>query len=119
MRNKVVVALFAALTAECAVAALQPMPKGELPDPAGLAINAGRQIAFANPLPRMRCVKVQCGTYNNWELAFPGLLTTAGADFGNVLWDLRKVVWADRRLVFVDGRTLVCQLNWIRATSTR
>ena len=62
----------------------------------------------------MRCGKVQCGTYNNWELAFPGMLTTAGADFGNALWDLRKVVWADRRLVFVDGRTLVCQLNWIR-----
>ena len=104
----------AIVAAGCAAAALQPMPVGKLPDPAGLAINAGRAIKFANPLPRMRCGKVQCGTYNNWELAFPGLLTTAGADFGNALWNLRKVVWADRRLVFVDGRTLMCQLNWIR-----
>ena len=102
------------VAAGCAAAALQPMPAGKLPDPSGLAINAGRVIKFANPLPRMRCGKAQCGTYNNWELAFPGVLTTTGADFGNALWDLRKVVWADRRLVFVDGRTLVCQLNWIR-----
>ena len=115
MNTKTIIFGVAALAAgSCAVAALQPMPKGELPDPAGLAINVGRKIAFASPLPRMRCGKVQCGTYNNWELAFPGLLTTAGADFGNALWDLRKVVWADRRLVFVDGRTLMCQLNWIR-----
>ncbi|MBQ6340030.1 MAG: hypothetical protein IJI36_12895, partial [Kiritimatiellae bacterium] len=115
MKKRVIVLAGAAcVAARCSLAALQPMPAGKLPDPAGLAINAGRTIPFANPLPRMRCGKVQCGTYNNWELAFPGVLTTASADFGNALWDLRKVVWADRRLVFVDGRTLVCQLNWVR-----
>jgi len=114
MNTKTIILGAAAVAAGCALGALQPMPKGNLPDPAGLAINAGRTIPFMNPLPRMRCGKVQCGTYNNWELAFPGVLTTAGADFGNALWSLRKVVWADRRLVFVDGRTLVCQLNWIR-----
>ena len=95
-------------------AALQPLPPGELPPSANLKINAGRVIPFENPLPRMRCGGRQCGTYNNWELAYPGFLNTTSADFGNVLWHLRKVVWADRRQVFVDGRVLTCQLNWIR-----
>ena len=104
----------AVLLASCALGALQPMPKGIPPEPSSLAINAGREIRFAHPLPRMRCGNTACGTYNNWELAFPGVLTTTDAGFGEVLWNLRKVVWADRRLVFVDGRTLVCQLNWIR-----
>lgn len=85
-----------------------------LQDPASLKINTGRTIRFANPLPRMTCDGRKCGTYNNWELAYPGLLTTVDPDFGNVLWHLRKVVWADRRQVFIDGRVLMCQLNWIR-----
>ena len=115
MNTKAIFSLhLVALAAGCVLGALKPMPRGKLPDPATLAINADRKIAFANPLPRMRCGKTACGTYNNWELAFPGVLTTAGADFGNALWSLRKVVWADRRLVFVDGRTIMCQLNWIR-----
>ena len=94
--------------------ALKPLPKGSLPDPAGLKINQGRTIPFQNPLPRMRCGKKACGTYNNWELAYPGVLTTRDHDFGETLWHLRKVVWADRRQVFIDGRVLMCQLNWIR-----
>ena len=94
--------------------ALKPLPKGTLPDPAGLKINQGRTIPFQNPLPRMRCGKKACGTYNNWELAYPGVLTTRDHDFGETLWHLRKVVWADRRQVFIDGRVLMCQLNWIR-----
>ena len=77
----------------CALAALQPMPKGELPDPAGLAINAGRVIKFAHPLPRMRCGKTACGTYNNWELAFPGVLTTAGETVKIGKWGVP--VWFD------------------------
>ena len=95
-------------------AALKPLPRGTLPDPAALKINAGREIQFANPLPRQRCGRNACGTYNNWELAYPGFLNTVSPDFGNVLWHLRKVVWADRRQVFIDGRVLTCQLNWIR-----
>ena len=94
--------------------ALKPLPKGSLPDPAGLKINQGRTIPFQNPLPRRRCGKKACGTYNNWELAYPGVLTTRDHDFGETLWHLRKVVWADRRQVFIDGRVLMCQLNWIR-----
>ena len=94
--------------------ALKPLPKGSLPDPTGLKINQGRTIPLQNPLPRMRCGKKACGTYNNWELAYPGVLTTRDHDFGETLWHLRKVVWADRRQVFIDGRVLMCQLNWIR-----
>lgn len=94
--------------------ALKPLPPGKLPDAATLKINAGRTIQFAHPLPRMRCGKATCGTYNNYELAYPGLLTTASPQFGTTLWQLRRVVWADRRQVFVDGRVLTCQLNWVR-----
>ncbi|MCQ2391454.1 MAG: hypothetical protein MJ240_08515 [Kiritimatiellae bacterium] len=97
-----------------AEAALQPLPPGQLPDPATLKINADREILFAHPLPRMRCGKRNCGTYNNWELAYPGVLTTRDHDLGDALWHLRKVVWADRRQVFIDGRVLMCQLNWVR-----
>ena len=103
-----------AMAALTGSAALRPLPPREPPPSAGLKINMGRAIPFANPLPRMRCGGRSCGTYNNWEFACPGFLNTTNADFGNVLWHLRKVVWADRRLVFVDGRALTCQLNWIR-----
>ena len=67
-----------------------------------------------NPLPRMKCGANNCGTYNNWELAYPGVLTTRDHNLGDTMWHLRKVVWADRRQVFIDGRVLVCQLNWVR-----
>ncbi len=103
--------LFFALGAS---AALKPLPPAKLPDPATLKVNAGREVRFANPLPRMRCGKAACGTYNNWELAYPGLLNTVSPQFGNTLWQLRRGVWADRRQVFVDGRVLTCQLNWVR-----
>lgn len=112
--NKCIAFFFIAACALSSVAELKPLPKGELPDPLSLKINAGRTIHFLNPLPRMRCGKNVCGTYNNWELATPGFLNTVSPDFGNVLWHLRKVVWADRRQVFIDGRVLTCQLNWIR-----
>jgi len=94
--------------------ALRRLPQETLPSAADLKMNDGAKIPFAHPLPRMQCREVKCGTYNNWELAYPGLLTTRDHDFGEVLWHLRKVVWADRRLVFIDGRVLTCQLNWIR-----
>ena len=114
MAKRFTVCVSGLLVATVAVAARVPLPRGQLPDPAALKINAGREIRFRNPLPRMRCGEKACGTYNNWELAYPGFLNTASPDFGNVLWHLREVVWADRRLVFVDGRVLTCQLNWIR-----
>lgn len=102
------------LLSGAAIAALRPLPEAVLPDYGSLPINRGHEVRFEHPLPRMRCGENACGTYNNWELAYPGFLNTLSPDFGNTLWDLRKVVWADRRLVFVDGRVLTCQLNWIR-----
>lgn len=48
-RPSVLVAV--AVAAGCAVAALQPMSAGKLPDPAGLASNKGGEIAFAQSLP--------------------------------------------------------------------
>ena len=123
MKTNVMI-LFAALGLTAA-AALPPLPKPSVPDPKTLPQNAGRTLVFAHPMPRYHLLGAgekarpgeknrRVGTYNNWELAYPGLLSIAGSDFGDVMWQLRKVVWADRRLVFVDGRELVCQLNWIR-----
>ena len=98
-------------------AALPPLPKPWMPDPKTLLQNAGRTLTFDRPLPRQWLCGAgekpgpgeknrRIGTYNNGELAFPGLLSTAGSDFGEMMADLRRVVWADRRLVFIDGRTL-------------
>lgn len=114
-----------ALAGLAASAALPPLPKPWMPDPKTLPQNAGRTLTFDRPLPRQWLCGAgekpgpgeknrRIGTYNNGELAFPGLLSTAGSDFGEMMADLRRVVWADRRLVFIDGRTLMCQLNWIR-----
>ena len=72
------------------------------------------EIEFANPLPRMRCGAVKCGTYNNMELSLPGVLTTSDARLGMFLQKMRETIMANRRLVFVDGKVIVCNLNWIR-----
>lgn len=113
-RNTLIMTGLAMLLCGISNAALKPLPKPALPDPAGLKINVGKSIKFLNPLPRMQCGANRCGTYNNWELAYPGVLTTKDHNLGDVMWHLRKVVWADRRQVFIDGRVLMCQLNWIR-----
>ena len=95
-----------------------PEPPAEwddrLPDPATLKINEGRKIKFAYPLPRMMCGDVRCGTYNNMELSLPGVLTTSDCRLGMFLQKLRETIMANRRLVFVDGKVVVCNLNWIR-----
>ena len=66
------------------------------------------EIEFANPLPRMRCGKVVCGTYNNYELSLPGVLTTSDPKLGVFLQKMRETIMANRRLLFIDGKTLVC-----------
>ncbi len=98
-----------------------PEPPNEwykkLPNPATLKINEGRKIKFANLLPRMRSGEygeVLCGTYNNRELSLPGALTTSDPRLGLFLQNLRETIMANRRLVFVDGKVVVCNLNWIR-----
>ena len=97
-----------------AAAGLPRLPKRECPNPSGLKINASCRIPFENPLPRMRCGKVKCGTYNNMELSLPGVLTTSDARLGMFLQKMRETVMSNRRLVFVDGKVVVCNLNWIR-----
>ena len=72
------------------------------------------EIEFANPLPRMRCGKAACGTYNNYELSLPGVLTTSDPKLGVFLQKMRETIMANRRLLFIDGKTLVCNHNWIR-----
>ena len=72
------------------------------------------EIEFANPLPRMRCGKVVCGTYNNYELSLPSVLTTSDPKLGVFLQKMRETIMANRRLLFIDGKTLVCNHNWIR-----
>ena len=77
-------------------------------------------IAFEHPLPSMHGGRVgvygdgENGTYNNVEVALPGLMTTKDPKLGLMLWELRKSIYGDRRLVFVDGRQLMCSPNWIR-----
>ena len=81
---------------------------------AAWASGAAAEIEFVNPLPRMRCGKVVCGTYNNYELSLPGVLTTSDPKLGAFLQKMRETIMANRRLLFIDGKTLVCNHNWIR-----
>ena len=83
-------------------------------EPAQLAINRGHKLKFLRPLPRMRNGAVQCSVNNNPELAIPGVLTAQGKDIGFFMKTLRDVVTANRRLIFLDGKTIVCNHNWIR-----
>ena len=85
-----------------------------VPNPATLEINAGRKIAFVNPLPRMMCGRVRCGMHNNPELSLPGALTTSDSDLGAFLQKMRETLMANRRMLFIDGKVLVCNHNWIR-----
>ena len=97
-----------------ASADLPPLPKPKCPNPLELKINASCRIPFENPLPRMRCGNVKCGTYNNMELSLPGVLTTSDARLGMFLQKMRETVMANRRLLFLDGKVIVCNHNWIR-----
>lgn len=71
-------------------------------------------IQFKNKLPAMWVDGKQNGTYNNWEVGFPSVLTTADSKLGEFICTLRQNVFADRRLVFIDDKILVCSNNWIR-----
>ena len=110
--GKIYLGTSVALMAGCVMAALQPTDG--MADPAEFAINDGRIIKFANPLPRMKCGKIKCGTYNNPELSLPGLLTTSDPELGMFLQKMRETIMANRRLLFIDGKVVVCNHNWIR-----
>lgn len=82
-----------------------------VPDPLSLKMNAGRKIVFSRPLPTMRNAS---SMNNNPEWSMPGAFTDSGRDFGFFMKKLRDTVAANRRLVRVDGRTVMCNHNWLR-----
>ena len=71
-------------------------------------------IEFQHKLPTMKVDGRVCGTYNNRELGFPSILTTADPRLGLFIHQMRSNILADRSLVFIDGKILVTDKNWIR-----
>lgn len=71
-------------------------------------------IQFQHKLPSMNIDGKKNGTYNNYEVGFPSVMTTTDADLGLFIYTLRSNIFTDRRLVFIDDKILVCSNNWIR-----
>lgn len=71
-------------------------------------------IEFEHKLPAMNIDGKRNGTYNNVELAYPGILTTSDPILGEFLHTLRNNIYAGRSLVFIDGKVMMCNKNWIR-----
>ena len=77
-------------------------------------INRGSVIPFVHALPSKNLEGRHNGTYNNVELAIPGVLTTQDTDLGMMLKWLRDNVQKGRHTVFVDGKAIPVYKNWIR-----
>lgn len=77
-------------------------------------LNEGAVIPFANPLPAMAVEGKSNGTYNNVELAIPGLLTTLDPKLGLMIKQLRDNIHSGRHTVFVEGKAIPTYKNWIR-----
>lgn len=71
-------------------------------------------IDFEHKLPSLNIDGKHNGTYNNPELAFPSILTTADARLGTFMHTLRSAIYAERRVMLIDGKFIACNLNWIR-----
>ncbi len=71
-------------------------------------------IDFQYKLPAQNIEGRRNGTYNNTELAIPGVLTTTSSDLGVFMHVLRKNIYSGRSLVFIDGKKLTVNKNWIR-----
>lgn len=71
-------------------------------------------IEFDYKLPSMNIEGRHNGRYNNPEMVLPCVLTTTDTKLGDFLHQLHNTVHDDRTLVFVDGRVLMCSINWIR-----
>ncbi len=71
-------------------------------------------IQFKHKLPSMNIDGKRNGTYNNYEVGFPSIMTTDDAELGLFIYTLRSNIYTDRRLVFIDDKILVCSNNWIR-----
>ena len=77
-------------------------------------INKGAVIPFENALPSQNLDGRHNGTYNNIELAIPGILTTQDTDLGMMMKWLRDNVHSGRHTVFVEGKAIPVYKNWIR-----
>ncbi len=73
-----------------------------------------RKIEFVHKLPAMHVCGRHNGTYNNVELAIPGILTTLDHRLGDFMHLLRKNIYGGRALLFIDGRSMMVNKNWIR-----
>ncbi len=71
-------------------------------------------IEFKHKLPSMCIGGKPNGTYNNYEMVLPCVLTTTDTRLGEFLHGLHNVIEDDRSLVFIDGRVLAVCKNWIR-----
>ena len=71
-------------------------------------------IEFKHKLPSMHIDGKTNGTYNNYEMVLPCVLTTTDTRLGEFLHGLHNVIEDDRSLVFIDGRVLAVCKNWIR-----
>ena len=72
-------------------------------------------IEFQHRLPAMSIPENgHNGTYNNEELAIPGILTTKDPVLGKFMQLLRKNIYSGRALIFLDGRYMMVNKNWIR-----
>ena len=71
-------------------------------------------LEFEHPLPSRYVGEINNGTYNNLELGFPSILTTADPNLGLFIHRLRSNIYDNRRLVFTDGKILTTNHNWIR-----
>lgn len=78
------------------------------------AINEGSVIPFEHALPSQNVDGRHNGTYNNIELAIPGVLTTQDTDLGMMMKWLRDNVQSGRHTVFVEGEAIPVYKNWIR-----
>ena len=77
-------------------------------------INEGAVIPFAHALPSQNLEGRHNGTYNNVELAIPGVLTAQDTDLGMMMKWLRDNVQSGRHTVFVEGKAIPVYKNWIR-----
>ena len=85
------------------------------PHPHSYLTGGKNMIEFRYKLPAMKIDGVHLnGTYNNYELGFPSVLTTRDAELGLFLHTLRSNIYEGRSLIFIDGKFLAVGKNWIR-----
>ncbi len=71
-------------------------------------------IEFKHKLPSINIDNKHNGTYNNFELGFPSVLTTDDPKLGLFLRTLRNNISCERSHIFIDGKAMMVNKNWIR-----